>query len=443
MSADERDSQFERALAQHVSRCSGDSRCPDAEILAAYHERALSVEEMTRWKEHIAACTRCQEALSLVEQLENVPASEEQNQLKPDRVERLAAATVMSLRADSTPQEPASFATPAPANRAAPVRRLQPRVAWSWILPLGALAASVIVWVGIQEIRVQHAKQTAIALNRLPAPLPAAPQASAKEQLEEKEEAPVARTQNGTVAQKATAPTSNVSLAQNPSAASPAHRKELSQSERQDLPPAKAGASAAPEPPPSVSSYAESADTLQTNNLPAASAPAPAPGSASPAVSTQHNEENKKVQTFKARVPGELQPQATTTSALVQTALINHRYVVAPGEKHVWRLGDSGRIEISADHGKTWTLQSSGVTSDLTAGSAISDEVCWLVGKSGTLLLTVDGGKHWNQIVSPITSDLGGVHATDASHASIWDVSNRTSFETNDGGVTWQRTANE
>jgi len=83
------------------------------------------------------------------------------------------------------------------------------------------------------------------------------------------------------------------------------------------------------------------------------------------------------------------------------------------------------------------------VTADLTAGSATSNDVCWVVGKSGTLLLTGDGGKHWSQLSSPIAADLGGVHATNASHASIWDVPNRNSFETNDGGATWQRTANE
>jgi len=59
------------------------------------------------------------------------------------------------------------------------------------------------------------------------------------------------------------------------------------------------------------------------------------------------------------------------------------------------------------------------------------------------LLRTTDGGKRWKLLSSPIGGDLGGVHATDAMHATIWDVPNRKSFETSDGGETWKPTANE
>lgn len=429
MPADERDSQFERALLRHLSGASGDSACPDAEILAAYHERSLSVEELARWKEHMAACARCQEALSLVEQSETVLTAEEQNQHELEPVAQLTAA-----------------AGPAP------VHRLRPRAAWSWIVSLGAVAAGAIVLVGVHEIRSQRVKETQVALERLPAPLPAPPQASAKEELK-KEEAPVARTPNGPSVGKPIASASNVSALQSPALASPPARKESAQSAQRDSSSAKGGVIAGLEPAPSVSSYAADAQALQTNALPAPKPAPPVP--AAPNVSSQQSEENKKVQFSKTRIAGQLQAPAaapTMTSAevvalptdnLVQTALTNRRYIVALGENHAWRLGDRGLIETSTDHGKTWKPQSSGVSTDLTAGSATSDEVCWVVGKSGTLLLTVDGGKHWNQIASPIAADLGGVHASDASHASIWDVSNRVSFETNDGGVTWQRIANE
>jgi photosystem II stability/assembly factor-like uncharacterized protein len=131
------------------------------------------------------------------------------------------------------------------------------------------------------------------------------------------------------------------------------------------------------------------------------------------------------------------------TGDLLQIAAGNRRYIVAPGQAYAWRLGDAGKIERSTDRGKTWRPQSSGVTADLTAGSATSDKVCWVVGKAGTLLLTADGGKHWTLLSSPIREDLGGVRATDASHASIWNVTNRISYETADGGETWQRAANE
>lgn len=447
MPSDQSEQQFERALARHLSGASGSPECPDAEILAAYHERSLSVEQMAQWKEHIAACARCQEALSLVEQTENVPTKEGQHQRESERASQLAAAA-MAQRATGTARAAESFVTRAAGAGPAAVRKLKlrPRAAWSWIVPLGAVAAGVIVLISVREIRTQHAKQTQVALERLPAPLPAAPQASARQEVR-KQEAPVAKTQNVPGAEKS-AP--SAPALQSSSPAIPPLRKEVAGSPRQESPSVRGGAVAALEPPPSASSYAASADALQTNAPPASSPAPPAPGAATPGVSAQHNEEIKKAQSFKAKIaqlqPTVPAPAATSAEAmavpsdnvLVQTALTNRRYIVAPGEKHAWRLGDGGLIEVSTDRGKTWKPQSSGIATDLTAGSAASDKVCWVVGKSGTLLLTVDGGKNWNQIASPISGDLGGVHATDQSHASIWGVADRTSFETNDGGVTWQ-----
>jgi hypothetical protein len=61
MPADDRDPKFERALAQHLRGGSAAAGCPDAETLAAYHERSLSLEEMANWKQHIAGCAVCQE----------------------------------------------------------------------------------------------------------------------------------------------------------------------------------------------------------------------------------------------------------------------------------------------------------------------------------------------------------------------------------------------
>jgi photosystem II stability/assembly factor-like uncharacterized protein len=128
---------------------------------------------------------------------------------------------------------------------------------------------------------------------------------------------------------------------------------------------------------------------------------------------------------------------------LMRLAAEDHRVIVAPGQKHVWRVGEGGFIARSTDGGKTWKKQNSGVTVDLTSGSATSEKVAWVAGRSGTLLLTTDGGKHWKQIPTPITGDLGGVHALDQAHATIWEASNRKSFLTSDGGETWTPAANE
>lgn len=98
MPSDERDRQLERALARHMSAAkTPEVDCPDAEILAAYHERTLSLDEMSRWKEHFAKCETCQEALSLMEATDNVSSLElvEQETPVPEAVSASAAEPVL------------------------------------------------------------------------------------------------------------------------------------------------------------------------------------------------------------------------------------------------------------------------------------------------------------------------------------------------------------
>jgi hypothetical protein len=117
--------------------------------------------------------------------------------------------------------------------------------------------------------------------------------------------------------------------------------------------------------------------------------------------------------------------------------------ISAPGSKILWRAGRRGLIEFSADGGVSWSRQTSGVIVDLLSGAAPSDRVCWIVGRVGAILLTTDGGAHWRRIPAPISDDLDGIQATDALHATIWNVQNKKSFETSDGGLIWKRVTKE
>src|SRR5207245_7500596 len=72
---------------------------------------------------------------------------------------------------------------------------------------------------------------------------------------------------------------------------------------------------------------------------------------------------------------------------------------------------------------------------DLIAGAAPSEKVCWIVGRAGTILLTTDAGSHWALLHSPLEEDLGGVRATDALHAAIWNLGNTKAWKTPKGGV--------
>jgi hypothetical protein len=133
-----------------------------------------------------------------------------------------------------------------------------------------------------------------------------------------------------------------------------------------------------------------------------------------------------------------------TSGASMEAALIsNPRLIAAPASRVIWRVGRLGLIEFSADSGTSWSRQTSGATSDLITGSAPTDQVCWIVGRAGTVLLTIDAGAHWKLLSAPTPDDLGGVQASDALHARVWNSLNTKSFETSDGGVTWKRFVNE
>ena len=144
----------------------------------------------------------------------------------------------------------------------------------------------------------------------------------------------------------------------------------------------------------------------------------------------------------RSKLPLNPQHQAGAKAMLRSAALQNPHVFVAPDGKHLWRVGPAGSLERSKDEGLKWTLQTSGVSVDLTAGSAPSARVAWIVGASGTILRTTDAGEHWAKLDSPVANDLTGVRATDAFHATIWFVADpqtgaTKTYATMDGGATW------
>jgi hypothetical protein len=488
MAAEDREKQFERALSRHFSSASPDSACPDAEILAAYHERTLSPEEMTQWKDHIASCARCQESLTLVEQTENLPAEDWERTRdlvsQDDVLQRppVTRAPVLQPTQSYLPRRTLSPSSAPSAAVAAPQVISQPkrRPPLRWIVPLGAIAAAVIVWIGVGEIRNEQAKKmqsAQIAENRnAPAPqltLPSSTQQSpaledsGRDSSMEAVQRPKVAVPSPTRVPPKQPPTSLVAQGAAPVRSAP--RNQLAR-KNETAPPAggMGGIVAAPaSPAPPLNGRALNAGTSTDANgratNAATSTPASAPTAdfaqpspnASPAAALA-KEQSKKAQEQAVAANSASQSVTVTYNpsnlevldaekalTLQQLAQVNRLYIVAPGEKHAWRVGNAGKIERSTDSGKTWKPQDSGVSADLTAGSATSDKVCWVVGKAGTLLVTSDGGKHWTQVTAPIAGDLGGVHATDATHASIWDVPNRQSYQTSDGGITWTRSTNE
>jgi hypothetical protein len=110
--------------------------------------------------------------------------------------------------------------------------------------------------------------------------------------------------------------------------------------------------------------------------------------------------------------------------------------VEPPDHSTVWMVGAKGSISRYSPH-SGWVPQASGVTADLTAGSALSPTICWIVGRGGTILRTLDG-EHWTKTNSPVTSDLASVIATGTDAATIATPDGRR-FTTANGGATWDR----
>src|SRR5271168_1935957 len=141
------DALFEKALARQMrNRAAGDDPeqrkvgaevCPDAEILAAYHERLLGSDEMNLWKEHIFSCARCQEILSQLEATEDVLAGAREEDYAGARQVHELVPAASALSASASPAK-------AVEQVAAPVV-VRRRAVRYWIAPAGAIAAGLLV----------------------------------------------------------------------------------------------------------------------------------------------------------------------------------------------------------------------------------------------------------------------------------------------------------
>jgi hypothetical protein len=498
MPSDDRDQQFDRALARHLRSASPDAACPDAEILAAYHERSLSLEEMAHWKAHMVSCSRCQETLALLEQTDSVAANDWE---KGEVPAALQASRARSESKDTEKEEsalamPAAGAAPAPVDISSTSKgaaRTRRRVPWSIVVPAGALAAGLLVWVAVYErtnLSMQKAVNVQVAENR-EASTPATSTASQYGKAEARDEG-TAALQSNNLADRKTSPalTSPALHAQAPMsrlAVPPPAAKELggprldklaqldAEKSAESFPAGVGGAlepdtrrravAAAPPAPKAAPGRAggplaanQMQNQMQNQNVGqnANQAPNPAANQVADQATNQRLAEEKKdvqkAQKQKSEAPAAYSVTESVEVSAAEAPITGRNFsmsqapdrtiIVSPNNKQAWRVGPAGKIERSTDAGKTWKQQKSGVATDLLAGYAPADNVCWIVGKAGALLLTTDAGKHWKQLASPIAEDLGGVHALDALHASIWDVPRGKTFETSDGGLTWTPVAN-
>lgn len=506
MASDERDRRFDKAIARHLRSAapSGDAAnqaadslpkrdsCPDAETLAAYHERSLLPEELNSWKEHIVGCAHCQELLAHLETTDNIPlhaAEEEEVFAMTDPQHSAAARSIEDMPRPAAPSQDRRAADAAHPDSAR-ASRLAGGARWRWLAPAGAIAAGLLVWIALHENHrpgLPSSDEIKMAKNQEPpAPAPAltpappapslgrsSPPSSRAAAGDLRSYAPPAGTGNREERQvdelKADGAFAKSSADKESGARKDAERdtsanlilnkKQVPNEKQADLDD-RAVADAAVGAMQQKSEVQTPAANVQSQNQinaysPKVSGPGPlgqaeptkkmkaAP--ASPPAAPSGVETAKRMKT--APPPPEPSPVSgnfqDATSMLEVVAVSNPGMIAAPGSNFVWRTGHAGLIEFSQDGGRSWVRQPSGVIVDLLTGSAPSGQVCWIVGRVGAILLTTDGGAHWKLVSSPLKEDLGGVQATDALHATVWNVRGTKSFTTSDGGLTWNRLAKE
>jgi Photosynthesis system II assembly factor YCF48 len=433
MPSDDRDRQLDQALARHLRRSSSDA-CPDAEILAAYHEGTLAPDELLAFNQHFADCKMCQETLAILAESDDVGTGKEEwkQQKGSDFGHAFPSAPPAAMIAASAPvletrEITASAMAPAPRQQKSRPRALR------YLIPIGALAAVALSWVGLREhnasTQVAEVREQQDGFSKIqPVPEPKAVSPSAESlpaapaPADKKNKSPVSADQLSEARRK-----------EQSELAKRLQQEELTSSleQRQDDArnwqfSTRAG---------SASAGATASSRVGAGSGVAASQPksasgnvhSPAPGLAAPKAAAGMAQ------------PG--QAASNAQSYLRDAASTNPNVFLSPDSTQVWILGSSGAIKHGTSDGDNWTNQTSGVTSDLIAGSAASSSIVWIVGKSGTILLTTDGGANWKKIASPVSADLAGVQATDARSARIWDSANHQ-YATTDGGVTWKPVTN-
>jgi len=481
MAADERDRRFDKALARHLRSAapagepsrlpavpaSQGSACPDSETLAAYHERSLLSEQLNSLKEHIVGCAHCQALLAQLEATDGISlqAAEQEEVLAGKESEPvMAARNLESFPATAVPsqsQRAPAAAPPKKSRRALLLRGAR----WQWLAPAGAIAAGLLVWIALHEnqpLALPSLKEIQVATKQAPPP-PTPSVSTAVQAVSPSPKAALKKPQSavdefaGEITRGASHATKSSQKQQYLARVSPSKsladkesmaRKDAERDSSVNLLRAENQADLDAKTVPGakqenaeVQMQAQAANVQSQNQSNSNSKiPGPAP------LGQMETKRMKAAAAAPAAPPS--QPAAVggvassyNSSASLEVAreISNPRLISPPGSSVIWRAGRSGLIELSKDGGASWSRQTSGVLADLLTGSALSDKVCWIVGRVGAILLTTDGGAHWTLVSSPLSEDLGGIRAADALHATIWNARNTKSFETSDGGLTWNR----
>jgi hypothetical protein len=464
-----REEALARRLGEALDRTAmrGTELCPDAELIAAYNERALGPEETAQCEEHFVACSRCRKILAVLAASADTPLAEKE-------VARLG-----ELVAASSPRGAASQA-------AVPARPTLLHWRARWLAPALGVAAVLAVWFAIKRpwrSAVQGPSPTLIAQapqnesTPLESTSPVDEVSKAERTLnQEAKSANSSRNSKGQPAKKtesdklSTETSATNSLDNSSGIAGLPSRAKVAENapadEKKEKAEVRSATAAAPPPAPSKPPAVLGGSLSQ----PQASGPR-VPGPANQSVTA--TPEAAPVATAGSGVGGAVAPDkgapSTNTTNVILGSVpepvgsnlpLNGRtfqslsklgpakeptvQIKAPSGKALWRAGKSGRIERSTNAGSAWALAKSPLQEDWLSGAAASDKICWIVGRNGAIARTVDG-QHWEKVAPPpMSADASGkfpdwieVTASSADVATI-TANDQRHYSTQDGGKTWQ-----
>jgi hypothetical protein len=467
-----RDRRREEALARRV----GDAldqlahreavECPDAEVIAAYHEKSLQPDEIARWENHFATCTRCRKVLQVLAASVDAPLDEKE----VARLGQLVAAARSPLEATTQKAEPAR-----------PIR-----LNWRsrWLAPALGIAAVLAIWF-VRRPPWRTAEQNPAGNLIAQAPkseLQPSEEAQTKQQSAELSGTPgknsntdmeAAKDRAARITQSRNSPADSLakknpddgSVARKmaPSSNAPENNLRDEKKEKSEFntyqssgavaglsaPAPAARAAAAPPataPPPAPQTQAKVQSTTEAPPITLA------PPSVSQSV--QVTEAAPQVQTTNSA------PSGSLSESTVKDLPLNGRnyesllkldaagefpaQINSPSGKILWRAGKGGVIQRSTDAGRTWTSQASPLQEDWFAGAAVSDKICWIAGRSGAIARTTDGN-HWKKIAPPPTAadssgkfpDWISITASDAKNVTV-TASDQRHFSTQNAGKSWK-----
>jgi hypothetical protein len=412
----------EKAWSEGVPRAH-----PDADLLTAFAEQALSSDERQCVLDHLALCSDCREVVALA-----LPA--------PASVPTSATSEI---------------AAQADAARAVTVRAQQHWFAWSGFtwhgLRWAALAAGIVVAGAIilnqskkpnQPLEARHQVENAMPEPAAPAAKPAAPaqadsefastagikpgQKTVESGLSRQLSRRLLNKESRVVADLKTAPAETAVTAG--ALRPPSMKKDLIA----NAAPASRGALSAPMPsvsePVGIAGADAAVNTRDTFLVRNEAAPAISKAKAAmPAMDEAAAPPKSAELETKAAFGGNLRSREDAVN-LLQDATIAAQWQVA-----------SGALQRSLDHGATWQT---GLRSDrpLLCFAARGNEI-WAGGKAGALFHSADGGANWTQ-VNPsadgraLSADVTRIEVRSSTEI-VLSTSGSESWTTLDGGKTW------